>query len=159
MERKEIIAGYLWPAQWKKPSDSIWPGWWDKKPDGTNDWYTQKDYDRQQKEIVDSPSDEVLDIKPGEYILRLDYPCDGYDTKVIVPEKGITRQELMDSAADAYHCMYQYVNEGIYAKEEMKEDDESFNKYGIWGHSMSDLTIHTFYVDEEKLVITLGVDS
>jgi len=63
----------------------------------------------------------------------------------------------MDNAADAYHHMYKYVNEGIYSNQEIDEDGPEFNKYGIWGHSMSDLTIHTFYIQDN--VITLGVDS
>jgi len=54
--------------------------------------------------------------------------------------------------------MYYFVNEGIYA-DGIDEYSTIWNKYGIWGHSMGDLTIHTFYVDEEKMVIKLGVDS
>lgn len=156
---KEIIAGYLWQGKWTGPGFPIYPTWWNEKPtiEKNHFCYTLEDYDKYQKEMAESPADEVLDIKPGIYQLIIDYPCAGYDMPVSIG-KGITRQELMDIAAEAYHIMYAYINEGIYAKG-INENDEDWNKYGIWGHSMGDLTIHTFYVDEEKNQIKLGVDS
>ena len=156
---KEIVAEYLWQGKWTGPGFPIYPTWWNDKPSGKiGEFYSLADYDRYQKEMAESPANEVLDIKPGTYILNIDYPCSGFEVPVGVPEKGITRQQLMDIAADSYHQMYKYVNEGIYANG-IDDIERESNKYGIWGHSMGDLTIHTFYVDEEKNEISLGVDS
>jgi hypothetical protein len=158
--KRKIVAGYLWQGRWTGPGFPIYPIMWSQKPDEKkNPYYTQADYDRYQEEMKKSPADEVLDIKPGLYTLVVDYPCDEYEVDVDIPENGITRQELMDKAADAYHQVYKFVNEGIYANQEIAEHDKEFNKYNIWGHSMSDLTIHTFYVDDFVKEIRLGVDS
>jgi len=151
--KKSITAGYLWQGRWTGPGFPIYPEWWGEKPDGTKTYYTQEDYDNNQEEMKDSPPEEVLDIKPGNYTLIVDYPVtDEYKVKVKVPKKGITRQKLMDISAKAYHQIYKYVNEGIYA------NGNDSNKYGIWGHSMGDLTIHTFHILENN-IIKLGVDS
>ena len=155
---KTIDAGYLWQGKWTGPGFPIYPEYWSEKPSDERPWFSQKDYDAYQQQMEMAPADEVLDIKPGTYTMKIDYPCAGYEVEVIVPKKGITRQELMDIAAKAYHKIYYFVNEGIYA-DGIDETSEIWNKYGIWGHSMGDLTIHTFYVVEQNSVITLGVDS
>jgi len=157
-KKREIVAGYLWQGKWTGPGFPIWPAYWSEKPTGDKPYYTQEDYDRNQKEMADSPVDEVLDIAPGAYTLKIDYPCAGFDIEIDIPEKGITRQELMDAAANAYHKMYYFVNEGIYA-DGIDDTSKIWNKYGIWGHSIGDLTIHTFYIDEKTNIIKLGVDS
>jgi len=159
MKDKKIVAGYLWQGHWTGAGFPIYPELWSEKPSPKRPYHTQADYERYQKEMTESPADEVLDIEPGFYRLIVNYPVsEEFGINVEIGAKGITRQELMDEAANAYHQMYKYVNEGIYANG-IVEDDEDWNKYGIWGHSMGDLTIHTFYIDEEKNVITLGVDS
>jgi len=151
MKKKEILAGYLYPAEWKNPGDPIYPNYWSEKPSPERKYHTQEDYDRYKKEMDENPPEEVLDIKPGIYMLEVSYPLNEYYVvDVAVPKKGITRQELMDIAAAAYHHIYSFV------KDEYDGTDE-WNKYGIWGHGMGDLTIHTFYIDSNK--ITLGVDS
>ena len=158
-EAKQIVAGYLWQGKWTGPGFPIYPEYWSEKPSEDRPYHTQADFDRYQKEMAESPADEVLDIEPGFYRLNVNYPVsEDFGINVEIGAKGITRQALMDAAADAYHQVYKYVNEGIYAKD-LDDVEKESNKYGIWGHSMGDLTIHTFYVDEEKNVITLGVDS
>jgi hypothetical protein len=102
--------------------------------------------------MKDAPPGEILDIKSGTYTLIVDYPVSKeYKVEIRIPKRGTTRQQLMDIAAEAYHQVYKSVNEGIYA------DGDDSNEYGIWGHSMGDLTIHTFYIEND--IIKLGVDS
>lgn len=145
-KEKEIVAGYLWPKDRENPGDPIYPHYW-------------KEEDEWKNEMEKYPPEEVLDIESGSYRMEVTYPLSKpYNKEVHISKEGITRQELMDVAADAYHKIYYFVNEGVYA-DGIDEHSEVWNKYGIWGHGMEDLTIHTFYVDEESKVITLGVDS
>lgn len=127
--KKEFVAGYLYPASWKKPGDPIY-----------SDWYKKEYAD----EVKANPPEELLDVKPGKYKLVITYPLStNFTKKFEIPEKGITRQELNDICAAAYHEVY--------------EDVAGENRYGIWGHSIYDLTICTFHFDGDLL--TLGVDS
>ena len=156
---KQITAGYLWQDHWTGPGYPIYPAWWSEKPSEDRPYHSQADYDRYQKEMTEYPAEGMLDIAPGTYTLELDYPLSmKYKVEVIVPEHLLTRQQLMDIAAEAYHKVYYFVNEGIYA-DGIDETSQIWNKYGIWGHSMGDLTIHTFYIDDETNTIKLGVDS
>jgi len=152
MKEKEIVAGYLYPAIWNKPGDSIWPDHYDDKP-GTYTFWTQERYDEAQKEMKEYPADEVLDIKPGLYTMKISYPLSKpHVIEIKINEEGITRQALMDIAAQGYHYVYSFI------KKEMK-DKPTYNFFGIWGHDIGDLTIHTFYVNDETNQISLGVDS
>jgi hypothetical protein len=150
--KKSITAGYLWQGKWTGPGFPIYPDWWSDKPSKDKPYFTQSDYDRHQEEMKDAPPEEILDIKSGTYTLVVDYPVSKeYKVEIRIPKRGTTRQQLMDIAAEAYHQVYKSVNEGIYA------DGDDSNEYGIWGHSMGDLTIHTFYIEND--IIKLGVDS
>ena len=85
--------------------------------------------------------------------MEIDYPLSrSHVIEIKIGEKGITRQRLMDIAAQGYHYVYSFVSE------DKNENDPEYNFFGIWGHGMGDLTIHTFYVHENNR-ITLGVDS
>jgi hypothetical protein len=144
MNKREIVAGYLWQGRWTGPGFPIYPTYWGEE---------------YKEEMEKSPAEEILDIKPGTWLLEVNYPLSKvYRKEFEVPEKGITRQELMDLAAKAYHKVYYFVNMGIYA-DGIDEYSKVWNKYGIWGHGIEDLTIHTFDVDDESNTIALGVDS
>jgi hypothetical protein len=156
---KEIPAGYLWVGQWTGPGFPIYPKHWSEKlEEGSNELVHQ--YYLTNKKIMEkNPPDEVLKIKTGAYKIKVTYPLSTpYEMEILIGKNGITRQRLMDLCAEAYHSVYRFVNEGIY-KNGINETYEAWNKYGIWGHFIGDLTIHTFYVNEETNVITLGVDS
>ena len=132
---KEIVAGYAWPARYV-------PG------DNPFNYHDNSEY---QDELDANPADEVI-LPKGEYTLEVDYPLNTpYREVFVVGPDGMTRQKFVDKACMAYHKIYQYVKPQY-------EGTKMWNRYGIWGHGMGDLTIHTLYVDEENL-ITLGVDS
>lgn len=63
-----------------------------------------------------------------------------------IPPGGITtlRKQIQD-ISDIYHDIY-------------AEEDKS-KKYGIWGHNLSDLVLHTIEYDAKLNIVSLGVDS
>jgi hypothetical protein len=131
MNKKEIIAGYAWPGQWKAKGQSIWPKW----------WLTDDDEDYAQQ-IANSPAEEII-LEPNiTYTLKITYPLSNvYKKKFTTGENGMSRQDFVDMCCEAYHEIY-----------------ENEEKYGVWGHYIEDLTIHTLFIDKNNN-ITLGVDS
>jgi len=157
--KREITAGYLWVGKWTGLEYPIYPEHWNEKPAEDAPETLKEMYEDDLVTMRENPANEVLDIKPGTWLLEVNYPLSKvYRKEFEVPEKGITRQELMDLAAKAYHKVYYFVNMGIYA-DGIDEYSKVWNKYGIWGHGIDDLTIHTFDVDDESNTIALGVDS
>jgi len=132
---KEIVAGYCWPGRHKE-GDNPW------------NYYDNSEY---QDEVDASPRDEVI-LPKGKYTLEIDYPLSTpFRSVFTVGKEGMTRQKFADFAASKYQFIYSFVQDGM-------ESNSNWNKYGIWGHGIGDLTFHTLYVDEDNL-ITLGVDS
>lgn len=92
-------------------------------------------------EVLECPDDEVI-LEPNKiFTLIIDYPLE-YPAKFVVKTgpNGMTRREFANVATQSYKKVY-----------------KTPIKYGVWGHSIDDLTIHTLYVQDD--VITLGVDS
>lgn len=85
------------------------------------------------------PHQVVLPV--GSYSLHIDYPL-GEETPFrktfTVPVGGMTRRTLVNRIVKAYKYVY-----------------KNQRKYGIWGHRLSDLFLHTAYVHRGFVV---GVD-
>ena len=115
----------------------IWPGRYTEGQSVYEPWYAQE----YPQEVIDSPDDEVI-LEPNKnYTLVIDYPLDNpAKFNVETGKNGMTRREFANFSTQAYRKVY-----------------ESPEVYGIWGHEIYDLTIHTLYIDENT--ITLGVDS
>ena len=160
MKNKEIIAGYVYPGEWKGKGSSIWPEWW-INPDKTSTWYDGEYQKEQEEDMKQSPPEEVILESNTEYTLKIDYPLSNpFVAKFKTEKDGMTRQEFVDLACESYQHIYEVEDAGkdpgtipgMYNR--VITDGE----FGIWGHYIGDLTIHTLYIDENNL-ITLGVDS
>lgn len=141
----EIAVGDCIHLDTWKPGDKLWSDWVEKDP-----------------EYIKSlnPSEEIL--SPGEYALVIDYPLSKPYRETFTIGKWMTREQMVEIIVDRYHKIYN------------DEDASSTNKaalipgmmnrvhtdgnYGIWGHTLDDLDLHTIWIDEYN-VITLGVDS
>jgi hypothetical protein len=140
----EIDLGYIHMDSYK-PKSPLTPRWWKNDPDMSQDTVDPKE----------------LVLKEGEYSLEITYPLTNpFNTKFKVSEKGFSRRELVKFIIDCY----QY----IYKQEESEVGDpgnipgmlnraRSSGSYGIWGHGLGDLMLHTAYVEGNK--ITVDCDS
>jgi hypothetical protein len=93
--------------------------------------------------------DDLLDIsgdislpKNDTFTLIIDYPLDEEAKFKINTGKGLSGLGLMKIIGKKYDEVYR-----------------NADKYGIWGHEMSDLVLCGIDVDYDKKTIRLGVDS
>ncbi len=132
MKDININIGFIQIIDWVKGSDDIYPPWWDEEEDSKKE----------------DPNEIILE--EGNYTIVVNYPIERpYKKKVKVGSDGISRKALVDIAVESYKHVYSFV--------EGDEDSMNWNKYGIWGHSIGDLILHTFYIKDN--VISLGIDS
>ncbi|KAG5368848.1 hypothetical protein CJU90_1081 [Yarrowia sp. C11] len=129
----------------------------------------QKSYDRclELDEIV-IPSDVITnDTDDGKYItLWLDYPLDDEYSFKIYPEdvsKGFTRGHLLKEIKRTYDKLYAEEEETSSVPVEnipgMLNRATTDGNYGVWGHVLDDLVLHTISYNYEKNEIWLGIDS
>jgi hypothetical protein len=99
------------------------------------------------------PDEEVL--PSGKYVLEISYPL----TNPFLHEfetKGMTRRELVNLIVESYKEIYKSEEDPGYIPG-MLNRAASDGQYGIWGHHMSDLDLHTAYVKGKT--ITVSCDS
>lgn len=121
-------------------------------------WLQKKD-----EIVIDKPSIRVEFNYPlrDEHIIEL-FPCDG--------KKHFTRGTLAQTIALKYQQIYREEDESTQLKVEtvyertngafaLVNRAETNGVWGIWGHVLGDLDLHTVSYDEEKDVYTLGIDS
>lgn len=147
--KKEIAVGdYVHLETWK-PGDKLWSEWIEQYPEEYESVMAGLKYD-----------EEILPA--GKYKLVIDYPL---STKFIEEKefnKPITREEMVKWIVDSYHYIYRIEEEstpipaGLIPG--MLNRTTTTGNYGIWGHVLGDLDLHTIYVDENN-VIEVGVDS
>ena len=102
-------------------------------------------YDDESSKAIRKLKPEQIVLKKGTYTLTITYPLHNpYTRKVTVREAGMTRRQLINLIVKAYKAVYAKV--------------VTTNPYGIWGHCMDDLMLHTAYVTP-KGTITVGCDS
>jgi hypothetical protein len=118
---------------------------------------------------VSSDEEEAEQLDPDEVILdeeiitiTYDYPLKGsFEFRHIAPNgKGFTRRELSEQIMERYRRIY---------REEERDDgnpghipgllnrNDSHGRYGIWGHDIEDLILHTLHVRGDRYL--LGIDS
>ncbi|AOW02525.1 hypothetical protein LXG23DRAFT_49482 [Yarrowia lipolytica] len=109
--------------------------------------------------------DESEQNKPKYVTLILDYPLDDdYEFKIYPDDKrGFTRGHLIREIKRHY--------DRVYAEEEetstvpvgnipgMMNRVTTDGNYGVWGHDLSDLALHTVSYNSQKNLFWLGVDS
>lgn len=118
----------------------------------------KKEYD---KEIKNTPPNEVILPANQEYELKIDYPLDiPFIIKLSSGTKGLTRADVVNFVVDCYKKIYKE-EESTKTKPGkipgMYNRNTTNGKYGIWGHDLGDLMLVDLDVNGNKL--TVGVDS
>jgi hypothetical protein len=142
------VGSYVHLDSWK-PGDKLYSSWMDDNPG---------EYALEISQL--NPKEEIL---PAEtYKLVIDYPLTYpfIDDKEF--DKPVTREEIVKWIVDSYHFIYNMEDEtspipaGLIPG--MLNRQMTTGNFGIWGHELGDLDLHTIHVDENNL-ITCGVDS
>ena len=142
---REIDLGYIPIANWES-TDGLTPSWAREKG--------EPELDHNEKVLQGSK----------DYKLEIDYPLSRpciLDSRT--PSVGVSRINFVEAVVQAYRDIYDAEDETSKVKAGnipgMFNRNTTDGKYGIWGHDIGDLMLHTAYVDEETGIITLGVDS
>jgi hypothetical protein len=113
--------------------------------------------------ILPLDGNEVVLEGEKDYVLKIDYPLSvPYIQTGRTPSCGVTRRELIGIIVDAYRAVYAMEDKtsGVPADHMhgMYNRNTTDGTYGIWGHDIGDLDLHSAYISKGG-VITLGVDS
>lgn len=129
----------------------------------------QKSYDRclDLDEIVLPSSAITKDTDDNKCVtLWLDYPLDDEYSFKIYPEdvnKGFTRGHLIREIKRTYDKLYAEEEETSSLPVEnipgMLNRATTDGNYGVWGHALDDLVLHTISYDLDENEIWLGIDS
>ena len=142
-----IGLGYIDLDGWI-PGDKLYPEWMDDPKEVV---YAEK--------LMD-PEQEVLPA--GKYTLKITYPLTNPYIQEIDAEVPIKRKSLVELIVVAYRYIYLVEKESSAVAPAlipgMLNRIQTNGDYGIWGHSLGDLMLHTAYVDEHN-EITVGCDS
>lgn len=121
-----------------------------------------KDMDESGKEL---DMDEIV-IKEEKVKLKIDYPTTNPYVTLLENVGGFTRKLLIELICKHYKKMYDEENESTIINAGhipgMFNRNHTDGKYGIWGHDIEDLMLHTACVDKLKkggLLVTVGCDS
>lgn len=152
---KEINLGYLHIASWNPKKEKLFP-----------DYYYDKNHELHEEEYfkqtqIYQPDDVVLP-PDKEYTLIIDYPVKNpYKAKITTGKSGITRKKLAEVACKHYRKMYKEEDKSTKIKpgliKGMFNRRETNGKFGIWGHVIEDLILHSAQIKGNN--IELGVDS
>lgn len=140
-DKRSVLLGDIYMYKWKK-GDSLVPQWWDS---------------------VVPNKDEVI-LQPNKnYTLTIDYPLSTPAIiDVVTDENGMTRENFVDLVTRCYREIYETEDKTSSVEPGyipgMCNRVRTNGDYGIWGHVLSDLALHTLYITKEKH-LTLGVDS
>lgn len=121
--------------------------------------------------IVDPPFNRIKNLK--EYVihkpnitLEVKYPL---RDKFLFPlysndDSGFTREQLVKSICNLYKWIYQVEEKTSDVKTGQHpafyfNRNQTYGYFGIWGHGIEDLDLHTIYYDSDRDVYTLGIDS
>lgn len=147
MKNTKINLGYLQISDWT-PKQSLFSEWMHGEP-------------KYKKEINDNPPETTV-LKQGTYLLKITYPLNNPSvTKLRVPATGLSRAKLANIICKQYRKIYAEEDKTVGHKtgniDGMLNRATSFGKYGIWGHNIGDLILHSAEVKDN--IITVGVDS
>ena len=141
------VGSYVQLKDWKS-GDKLWSDW------------IEKDFEYSKAIKGLDPKEEILPV--GKYTLKIDYPLSTPFIEERELTKPMTREEVVMWIVDRYHFIYDVENETSKVKAGnivgMYNRNNTDGSYGIWGHDLGDLALHTIYVDKNN-VVTLGVDS
>ena len=124
MSNRTIHLGYIHMSSWTSESQLADDCYFDEEDSCYNEKFAKK---------VRALAPNGVVLKKGVYTLKITYPLrNPFICTITVNEIGMTRRQLINRIVRAYKAIYATA-----------EDD---NPYGIWGHCMSDLMLHTAYV-------------
>lgn len=146
---KTIHLGYLHMEGWERVQ-GLFSEWMYKDPE-------------YKTEIAHTSPHEVVLDPNTKYTLEIDYPLSNpFIGEFTTGPDGMTRLDLVERIVETYKAIYQEEDEGVGHPTEnipgMLNRRTSDGPYGIWGHCLGDLMLHTAEIDDNN-VITLGVDS
>lgn len=127
-----------------------------------NGW---EDYDPNDDDCEDEEKKEILKgsdivLQQGTYTIKITYPLSVEVTTKITG--SFTRKQLAQEIAKIYDAIYVDESRSSSIPEQnipgMLNRVQTNGKYGIWGHDISDLILHTAYLLGDN-TIELGVDS
>lgn len=95
------------------------------------------------------------------YTFKIDYPLTNpYVVKLAFPF-GCTRREMVNYIVNVYRTIYKIekntTTKPVRNIPGMFNRDTTDGYYGIWGHHIQDLMLHSLYIDRKR--ITVGVSS
>lgn len=140
-----VTLGDVWMYKWKN-TDSLFPYWYDDK-----------------EKVASIDPDEIILEPNKKYVLIIDYPLSREFVQPIdTIGNGMSRKELVSLITQCYKLIYKDEEETTSIEPTdipgMLNRITTNGAYGIWGHNLSDLILHTVYIDGNN-VIRLGVDS
>ena len=153
-----IRLGYIQISDWDNEIPYLFP-----------DWMLEDTVNKKlQKEINSIKLDDVVTLPNTIYTLTIDYPLTNpFYKEFKTGKKGMTRKGLINLIVKSYRKVYKEEDSSSKIKAgwipNMLNRNGTDGKYGIWGHVLEDLMLHTATVNPTsslaKNKITLGVDS
>ena len=144
MKTKQIALGDIDISSWK-PGDKLYPK-----------WMLEEDED-----YALDPKEEILEANV-EYTLKITYPLSKPYVEKLKLDVPTTREQVVSWIVDRYNFIYGVEDNSTTIKPEhipgMLNRVRTDGEYGIWGHDIGDLILHTLYIDKNN-VLTIGVDS
>jgi hypothetical protein len=141
--KKEVALGDIAMYKWKK-GDPLFPSW----------------FEEEDKVKID-PKEAILEPNT-DYKLCITYPLSrDFVQTISTKNEGMTREDFVELVVLCYNKIYE--DEDGTSSIDASHIPGMYNRistdgaYGIWGHDLSDLVLHTLHIKNNKL--TLGVDS
>jgi len=106
-----------------------------------------------------SPDPKEVVLKQGRYELEITYPLSNpFNAEFDVGAEGLTREGLIEKVIASYNHIYAAEEGDVGRKTShipgMLNRASSNGRYGIWGHDMGDLMLHTAYLTGNKIEIS-----
>ena len=126
------------------------------------EWRTPGHYLYTQGDELENVDENDVVLQRGTYDLVITYPLNNPSHNLIdVGGKGMTRRELVNFIVKCYKKIYRDEDKAIGRKTKnipgMLNRQTSDGPYGIWGHDLGDLILHTANVS--RMQITVDCDS
>ncbi len=153
MKTKTIDLGYIHMSSYKHNSDLVEIH--DDEP---------KYMEEQRIHKAACNPDEIILPANQEYSFTLTYPLNNpFVTKLNTTKNGLTRRQIVEFIIKSYKKVYSEEDKSSKIKAKFGKNSynriETNGKYGIWGHVMSDLVLHSLEIDDENKSLTTHPDS
>lgn len=150
--KKEITLGYVSMYNYKKDTPLF-------ECEGIEDEEWKREIERDIKKF---PADEIILPSNRKYTLIIDYPLTKPFKNIFsTGKRGMTRRSVVNFIVKCYRKIYDEEDKTSSTRAKyisgMFNRDETNGKYGIWGHCLGDLVLHTLCV--KKDILEVGVDS